>query len=376
MRPIPITFILPDLGGGGAQKVMLAVAGGLDRQAFALSILVVGGSQAFASHVPAGVPIEIGNAQRLRDGLPWLVRRIRETQPAVCVSVMGYLNLMLLGARKFLPRDTRLVIREANTVAATIEALPRWVPARTLYRSLYKTADVIVSPTASIASEIAAMGQGAGDKVTVIPNPVDVAGLRTRSLPVKRKSGSGLRLVSAGRLTRQKGYDRLLDLVPHMPPDSHLTVLGEGEDRGDLEAKARTLGIVDRVSFPGFSLDVPAWIAGADVFLLPSRWEGLPNVVLESLAIGTPVLASDEAAVTDLARAATPSAVNIRPVDRRFAASLFDYTPRGASSAALRPSLLPAMYERTITIESWSKLLSRIVSNRALATDVPPHPVA
>ena len=364
MSAIPITFVLPDLGGGGAQKVMLAVAGGLDRTRFSPRLLIAGGSQAFASHIPPHVPFENGGAKRLRDGMPWLVRRIRETRPAACISVMGYLNLMLLASRSFLPRETRLIIREANTIEATAAALPKWLPGRALYRGFYPRADAIVSPTPAIADSIAKLAPRAQPKLAVIPNPVDVVGLRARATPTKREPGTGLRLVSAGRLTRQKGYDRLLDLMTDLPGDARLTIFGEGEDRAALEAQARTLGIGDRVSFPGFSLDVARWIAGADVFVLPSRWEGLPNVVLESLALGTPAVVSDQAAAADLATEATPGAVAIRPVDKSFAEAIPHYRPAHAGADAPRPCLLPQIYEQAATIAKWSELLDRVLSHR------------
>lgn len=362
MSATPITFLLPDLGGGGAQKVMLAIAGGLDHARFAPRILVAGGSQAFATHVPPAIPVEIGKANRLRDGLPWLIRRIRDTRPSVCVSVMGYLNLMLLGSRRLLPRETRLIIREANTISATTDALPNWLPSRALYRVLYPRADAIVSPTRIIADDIGSLAPRAKSKLAVIPNPVDVAGLRARAAAPKREPGEGLRLVAVGRLTRQKGYDQLLELIPQLPDDARLTIFGEGEDRGALEERTRALGVMNCVTFPGFSLDVPAWIAGADAFLLPSRWEGLPNVVLESLALGAPAIVSDQAAVAELAEAASPGAVTIRPVDKSFVNAILSLNAPGAG---LRPTMLPAAYEQHATIARWSELLDLILEQRA-----------
>ena len=358
----PITFVLPDLGGGGAQKVILSVAEGLDRARFAPRILIVGGSQTFAARLPTDLPVEIGQAKRLRDGLPWLIRRIRATDPVVCVSVMGYLNLALLASRLAMPARTRLIVREANAIGATTRALPGWVPGRMLYRTLYPRADAIISPTTLIADEIAALAPRAASRLAVIVNPVDVMKLRGSATPPRRRPGAGLRLVSAGRLTPQKGYDCLLDLMPTLPVDAHLTIFGEGEKRTELEARARELRVSDRVEFPGFSTDVSAWIAGADGFLLPSRWEGLPNVVLESLALGTPAVVSDQAGATELAAAAPAGAIMIRPVDTSFASAIRALTIVGHATFP-RPSLLPIEYEQAASISRWSELIEKIAGS-------------
>jgi glycosyltransferase involved in cell wall biosynthesis len=252
-----------------------------------------------------------------------------------------------------------LIVREANTIASTTGALPRWVPGELLYKRLYPRADVIVSPTETIARELAALSRALAGKLAVIHNPVDVAGLRIRADGPCREPGEGLRLVSAGRLTYQKGYDRLLDILPRLPSTARLTVFGKGEDQAKLEAQARTLGVSDRVRFAGFSLDVPRWIAGADALLLPSRWEGLPNVVLESLALGTPAIVSDQAAVDGLARSAGSGAIRVAPVDATFADLICRVQPANGGMASLRPSLLPSDYELRTVISRWTSLLEQ-----------------
>jgi glycosyltransferase involved in cell wall biosynthesis len=353
--PIPIAFVLPDLGGGGAQRVMLSIAASLDPARFAPRLLVIGGSDRLLGDVPAGLVLENRHARRLRDGLPWLVGRLRQLRPAAAVSVMGYLNLALLGLKPILPQRTRLIVREANTAAATRQALPPALPSRLVYR-LYRCADHIVCPTRPIADEIACLVPRASEKIRVVRNPVNVERLRAQAAPPKRHPGPGLRLVSAGRLTHQKGYDRLLPLMATMPTDCHLTIFGDGLDRQSLEAQAAALNLGNSVRFGGFSSEVAAWLAGADAFVLPSRWEGLPNVVLESLAVGTPAVVSDEAAISELASETVPGAVTIRPVDHAFARAILSLAP-ALPSHAPRPSLLPAAYLCETVVHEWTRLL-------------------
>ena len=364
--PIPIAIVLPDLAGGGAQRVMLTLAEGLDPQQFRVQLVVLGGSQAFADAIPAGIDTYIGSAPRLRSGLPWLIRTLKANRPAAIVSVMGYLNLALLGARPLLPSGTRIIVREANTVASTTSALPAWLPARRLYRQLYPTAEAIVSPTRTIADEIATLAPTAVARIGIIANPVDTVGLRMHATPPQRSPGAGLRLVAAGRLTHQKGFDRLVALLAELPPSSRIDVFGTGTEAATLQAQAHASGHADRIVFRGFTADLPAWIAGADAFLLPSRWEGLPNVVLESLALGTPVIASPEAGVAELCSQVAPGALTLAPVEAGFARAI---TASTVSTMRREPrtSLLPACYLKPAVIAEWSSLLDRLALERAAA---------
>lgn len=338
-----VVFVLPDLGGGGAQRVMLRFAGGFAAEGQGARILVLGGARTLEGEVPAGVTVERLGEGGLRQGLPKLIGRLRALRPAAIVSVMGYVNLALLSVRSLLPRETKLIVREANTLASTLASMPRFVPGWRLYRTLYVRADLVIAPSRRIADDIATAVPGVQSRMAVCPNPVDELALRAAAAKPVRAAGAGLRLVAAGRLSEQKGFDRLLPLVAELPADAQLTIYGEGPDRAALEGVAARLGIGERVAMPGFTRDLPAALAGADAFVLPSRWEGLPNVVLEALALGVPVIASPEAGVEEVAAAVVPGGVTISPVDQHFAAAMAGIEPAGSIPDA-RASLLPAAY--------------------------------
>lgn len=124
---------------------------------------------------------------------------------------------------------------------------------------------------------------------------------RAAGLPRLERDAGVFRIGSVGRLTSQKGYHDLLEaLAATHQPNLHLTIIGEGELRAELEARAREMGLVDRVEFPGRRLDVLEQMKNWDLFVCSSRWEGLPTVILESMACGTPVLATSIEGVTDI----------------------------------------------------------------------------
>src|SRR5262249_8123276 len=108
--------------------------------------------------------------------------------------------------------------------------------------------------------------------------------------------GPGPHLIAAGRLSREKGFDILLDAMPAVLsklPNARLTILGEGLLREALITHAKNLGLTSTVSFPGFKTNPWRFFRHADLFILASRYEGFPNVLLEALAIGTPIIATN-----------------------------------------------------------------------------------
>ncbi len=362
MPPVPVCFVLPDLGGGGAQRVMLEFAGGLDPQRFAVTLVVIGRSQMLADQVPQGMSMVQLGAERLRSGALHLVRCLRSLQPSIIVSVMGYQNLTVLALRPLLRGSPRILVREANNVSATARQFPSWLDAHRAYRFLYSRADAIVAPVGRIATEIAGIVPDAERRTHVIPNPVNEASLRRRATPPMRPPGTGLVLVGAGRLTAQKGFDRLIDIMPRLPTDARLTIYGDGADRGVLDQRIERLGLRQRVTLAPFSASLSAAIAGSDVFVLPSRWEGLPNVVLESLALGVPVVASKESGVEDIAQAAGSDALTIASVDDAFVDAIRRRTPAASVPDVPRLSLLPARYRREAAVAQFSDLLGRLAA--------------
>ncbi len=132
--------------------------------------------------------------------------------------------------------------------------------------------------------------RGLRARAVVIPNPC---------VPIeqtRRPAGDGSRIIAVGRLVRQKGFDLLLQAFARLAadaPDATLTIFGDGPERRALEKQARALRIDDRVSLPGTTPSPGAWLAAGDIFVLSSRFEGFPNVLVEALAAGFAAIAFD-----------------------------------------------------------------------------------
>ena len=310
-------------------------------------IVALDGRGPLRSLAPAGVEIADLGRPRLRHAWPALLRRLRISRPGIVLSTFGHINLALLTMRPLLPTGTRLVIREAYTRSSAL--------AWRACRLLYPTADLVLCQHRAMADEMSARFGVPAEKTVILPNPVDSARLRV-ALP-RRDPGPGRRFVAAGRLTHQKGFDRMIDMVADDDADSRLRLIGDGPDRTALESRARSLNAGDRIRFAGFDPAPWPFYAGADAVLVPSRWEGLPNVALEALACGTPVIATPEAGgIAEVAAAAATGAVTIAAWGDAFRDAMAKVVPLPVDEA--RPSLLPAQYERGRVIERFRALVA------------------
>ncbi len=360
---IRLTFVLPSFAGGGAERVMLTLIRHLDRTRFTPTLVVLSGEGPLRDSVPDDLTVVDLERPRLRHAWFRLGDALRATSPDIVVPTISHINLAALMQRRRLAAGTRIVARESNTPSASLGAT-RWPRLyHWLYRRYCRRADAILCPSRRVSDEFAAAFGIDPVRLVTLPHPVDEDRLRGLSAAPERVPGAGLRFVAAGRLTRQKGFDRLIDAMPGLPDDTQLTIFGEGEDRTALVSRAKQRGIEDRVAFAGFSSNPWPYFAGADAFLLPSRWEGMPNAALESLAVGTPVIARSEAGgVTEIG--AAPAALKIVENDQAFAAAMAGVRPR--SDLKLRPSILPQRFALDSVMREFEALLSRVGAGEPL----------
>lgn len=354
---IRVAFVLPSFAGGGAERVIITVANALDRAIFAPRLIILDGSGPLAGLVADDVPVTVLERPRLRAALPALRRALLAQATDIAVSTMGYLNVGLLSLRPALPRKMRLVVREANMPLAGTGGHVRGLLGLGM-RLLYRRADRVLCPAARIADELVDRYHVPRSRLRVIPNPVDVDRLRQLADPPLRHPGPGLRLVAAGRLVEQKGYARLIALLPDLPPDTHLTILGEGPLRDALTRQIASEGLGDRVHMAGFEAKPWPHYAGADAFVLSSLWEGLPNAALEALAVGAPVIATPEAGgIQEIAEAAPSGAVTIASAGKPMLNAIAAQT---AGHSRLRTSLLPEVFGLRSVLQQYRIELERI----------------
>jgi glycosyltransferase involved in cell wall biosynthesis len=193
------------------------------------------------------------------------------------------------------------VVRESNTLSENALGSPRrrqrLVPA--LARRCYRWADAVVAVSEGVATDLRLTTHLPAERIRTLPNPIvtpEVAALARQPLEHPWFAADAPPVILAvGRLERQKDFATLLRafaLVRHRRP-GRLVVLGEGAERASLEALAVELGVAADVTFPGFVANPFAFMARAGVFVLSSRWEGMPGVLIQAMACGAPVVSTD-----------------------------------------------------------------------------------
>jgi glycosyltransferase involved in cell wall biosynthesis len=298
-----VLFLVPTLRGGGAERVIATLLTRLDRAAFRCSLAVVDMRGAvYLGELPDDVSVLDLDCTRVRYALPRIARLIWKVRPDVVLSTLGHLNLALAMIRPLLPNGTCFFARETVVVTENLSTLgwPRlW---RRAYRFFYPRFDSVVCQSRDMRDDLIERLAFPADKAVLVHNPVDIERIRRQAREAHREapaagnrsaSESSVSLVAAGRLVRQKGFDLLIEalaLCRSIPWT--LTILGEGPLRSDLERLAHDVGVAERVRFAGFHGNPYPFFAAADAFVLSSRYEGFPNVVLEALACGTPVIAT------------------------------------------------------------------------------------
>ena len=350
-----IALVLPSFAAGGAERVALSLISGVGLGA-AVAVAVLDNRGPLLPKAPEDLNVHNLGRRRLRHAWWPLFRWLRSSRPSIVFSTFGHVNLALLAMRPLLPPCTRLVIREANTPSLSLKRgrVPAPALMRCAYRLLYPSADLVLCLHRSMAEEMTGMFGVAAERVAILPNPVDSG--RLRAWPPRRDPGPGRRFVAAGRLTCQKGFDRLIKLFATGNADDRLCLFGDGPDRAALENLVRARGVSERVRFVGF--DPVPWpsFAGADAMLVPSRWEGMPNVALEALACGTPVIATPESGgISEVAAAAPAGAVTVAAWEDEYRTALKKVVPQ--PFVRTRPSLLPSHFEHGFVIERFKSLV-------------------
>lgn len=297
-----LLFLIPSLNGGGAERVIVTLLRHLNRNKFKLTLAVVDMRNAvFKGDLPDDVELIDLHCSRVRYALPKICALIWERRPNVVFSTLGHLNLSLALLRPALPDDPRYLARETTIVSRGLQRYRLAWLWKVLYRKYYLNHDRVICQSKGMKDDLIKNFSIPKEKTLVINNPVDVGSIRLLALenlpvrhPMGNKEGSGvLHLVAAGRLNYEKGFDLAIRAIASLNDSAiHLTILGDGATRDSLEELGKELGVADKITFVGFQSNPYAWFSHADAFILSSRYEGFPNVVLEALACGTPVIAT------------------------------------------------------------------------------------
>jgi len=304
-RRMKVLFFIPALVPGGAERVTATLLRNLSRKRFDVSLAVVNQEgSVFSEELPSDIPIIDLQASRLRFALFKILRLIWNTQPDVVFSTIDYLNVTLGATRRLWPRRTRFIARPTILFSAALQENRQPSLWRALTKMALASTDLLVFQSSAMEQDYRKSLDWRNGSATVIPNPLDLDLVRKQAMSGADEPDfdpSAFNIVAAGRLEEQKGFDLAIEAVAALRnKDVHLTILGEGSRRTMLESLVREKNIKDRVRLIGYRHNPYPYYAKADGFLLSSKFEGFPNVVLEALSCGTPVIATPVAGLSTI----------------------------------------------------------------------------
>jgi glycosyltransferase involved in cell wall biosynthesis len=296
-----VAVFLPSLAGGGAEKSMLKLANGLAARGLALDLVLARASGPYLATVSNEVRVVDLKVSRVLASLPALVSYLRRERPAALLSSLDYANITALWARCLAGTPRKAVVNEQNTISLTArhsrQKRQRVVPR--LVKIFYPWADCVIGNSQGVADDLHRITGLPPTRIKVVYNPVVTPELqqKTDACPDHPwlEPGQPPVLLAVGRLTAQKDFPTLIHAFAQIrkTQPARLIILGEGPDRPALEALVRELNLDEAVSFAGFVENPYAYMARAALFILSSRWEGLPTVLIEALFCGVPVIATD-----------------------------------------------------------------------------------
>lgn len=293
-----LALVIPGLGPGGAERQLSAMANYWARKGWRITLITFS-PEAAPSFYPLHPKIRrvglsaVGYSASLGQALSnniervsWLRRAIKLAAPDVLISFGYSVNVISILATQGL--GIRVLASERVDAAAH----PMGGAWRVLRSLTYSLAYMIVVQTTQCCGSVPL---GARKRTAVIPNAVFIDSSRAMDLS-QRHGTSARKVLAMGRFDLQKGFDLLIRAFAALPPklsDWSLAIWGDGSLRPELEGLTHQLGLPGRVRFPGVSRDPAAVFASGDIFVLSSRYEGFPNVLLEAMSCGLPVISFD-----------------------------------------------------------------------------------
>ncbi|GIP16504.1 glycosyl transferase [Paenibacillus montaniterrae] len=294
-----LLFVIPSLRGGGAEKVIVTLLNNFNRNKYELHVAIINLSGEYANLLSSDVIVHNLNSKRARNAIFTLVKLVRRLKPKAIISTLGQLNIILLMVKKFLPKNTKLIVREATIVSEAIKSgdmTKKWIK---LYKVFYPMADAIISQSEFMKQDLIEIFGINSNKIKKIYNPVEINKIITMAeteLNPFISEKEFPKIVCFGRLEEVKGYERLIKKVPDFIakyPNLKLYIFGNGSYKGRLLKLIDDLNLEKNITINEFESNPYKWLRNADLFMLSSHYEGLPNVLLEALACECPVLVWD-----------------------------------------------------------------------------------
>ncbi|WP_421809243.1 glycosyltransferase [Flagellimonas sp.] len=288
---VKIFFVIPSLRAGGAERVMSFLAENLSHDKFKVTLIVIGHQkdQAYSVDTKMVDVVFLGKDKVSQAFLP-MFRQVKKLKPDIVLSSIGHLNILMSFMAPLRPR-TAFVAREANIdkVRKKFSAKKKGLRRINLKKIGYRFLKTIICQSNDMYEGFTGEFPQFKSKTVVINNPI------TDGFTLKeKKNETGIfAFITVGALHGRKGHDRILKALSRFPHPFTYTIVGNGEKKQEIFDMAKSLGIFEKIQHIPYTNEVPKYLAKNDFYLQGSYVEGFPNAVIESCAVGTPVLAFD-----------------------------------------------------------------------------------
>ncbi len=293
-----IAFLIPDMGGGGAERVALRLIEGFVARGHDVDLVLMQRQGALLPLVPHGVRIVALGVSRMRNAVVPLVRYLRRAKPDAMQVSMWPLTIVGIAAAGLARSGTRVVTSDHSTLSRQYAGKPRTLRfLRWSIATFYPKASALIAVSRGVADDLAALSGIGRAAFTVVPNPVPAPSPNSQTDhavdPMWRDATH--RILAVGSFKTEKNFALLLDALNRLDAaiDWRAVILGDGPLRPSLEQRAGALGIADRIDLPGFVPDPAPWYRTASHFVLSSDFEGLPTVLIEALHAGLTIVSTD-----------------------------------------------------------------------------------
>ena len=289
-KKIKIVFVIPSLAAGGAERILSYIANRIDSEKFDPTLLVVGFEKDTVYEL-GDLNVVYLNKTRVLGAIFDFIKYFRTEKPDIVLSSIFHLNTLIAFLSVFFPR-IKFVAREANVLSVLNKHTGTRTSGLTKYLVVfaYKLVDCLICQSKDMQDDMTENYGVSLKKTVLINNPItNTFKLKTRI----KKQEEPLKIISIGRLSKEKGHDRIIEVLSKLNFPFHYTLIGNGIEKESIFNLIKQNGITDKVTHIGYTKDVEKYLTENDVFLQGSYSEGLPNALIESCVVGTPIVAFD-----------------------------------------------------------------------------------
>ncbi|NCU32179.1 MAG: glycosyltransferase [Candidatus Moranbacteria bacterium] len=295
-----IAIILPSLAGGGAERVALFLCNKFCKRGLLVDLVIINNDGPLSFLVPKEARLIILNCKKPIRSIIKLVKYIKKAKPLSIFSFLTHVNIASSIAKIISCNKTKIVLSERidiNFIFSKEKYNFDSFLTKILVSILYKRANSIIAVSEGVSESIRKNLKFPPQNTEVIYNPIDfekILLLSKDEINFPWKDNLPI-IISLGRLTSQKDFSCILEafLITKQRHPSHLVILGEGEQRELLHQLSEQLKISDDVWLPGFQDNPYPFLARSSLYVLSSRFEGLPNVLIEALALNIPIVSTN-----------------------------------------------------------------------------------